>query len=85
MDIFAWAIEHARELWAAISASRKALAAWQALLADHSAKQAAIDPASPTAADDTAALNKQSVEAAEELLREYGPNRTEGPREDDGA
>jgi len=83
MDLFAWALRHASELWKAISASREALAAWQALLADHTAKHAAIDPASPTAADDTATLNKQSVEAAEALLRQYGPERTQG--EDDGA
>ena len=78
MDFFVWAVANWHRLWAAISASKAALAAWQDLLADHSAKHAAIDPASPTAADDTAALNKQSVEAAEALLKQYGPERTQG-------
>ena len=85
MTFLGWVWENWSRLWAAIHASEDALAKWKALLADHATKEAEIDPASPTAADETAALNKQSYEAAEEIVRQYAPKDYVPPQQDDGA
>lgn len=57
-----WVSTHLTRFLAAIHASSAAFDAWKALVEGDAQKRQAIDPASPTAQDETAKLNQESYD-----------------------
>lgn len=83
MSFLLWVWNNYSRIRAVIETSLAAAKAWGDLLNSHDEQTKAIASGQSTKTTDE--LNAESVAAAEALLRQYGPERTEGLQQDDPA